>query len=171
MREEINSQIGKLVGLKLQYAGRASSLFWLGFGDIIQINRRGKIQETAEYALHIQCSWRITLNNKIVVASRDFYSPCSGWDENDEDFDWDKQGNNRFDEKIKIFMKENGQLKVEHIESDDVGGFKIFLSNDYKLEAFPDSSEDDEHSEHWRFFNRKDNSLHFVVTGKGTECV
>lgn len=79
MREEIKSQIGKLVGLKLQYAGRASNLFWLGFGDIVQIVRRSRTEETAEYALHIQCSWRITLGNKIVVASRDFYTPYSQW--------------------------------------------------------------------------------------------
>ncbi len=56
MKEVIMSELGKIVGLKLQDAGRASNLFWLGFGDIIQIIRRCKTQESAEYALHIQCS-------------------------------------------------------------------------------------------------------------------
>ncbi|WML52242.1 hypothetical protein RCG17_23105 [Neobacillus sp. PS3-12] len=171
MKEVIISELGKLVGLKLQDAGRASNLFWLGFGDIIQIIRKGKTQESAEYALHIQCSWRITLNNKIVVASRDFYSPSSEWDGDIEKFDWDIQGNNRFDERIKTFTKDKERLKVKKIESDDVGGLKVFLSDGYKLEAFPDSSEDDEQSEHWRFFNRKDNSPHFVATGLGIEKV
>ncbi|MEK4487111.1 hypothetical protein MHH81_16310 [Psychrobacillus sp. FSL H8-0484] len=171
MREEIKSQVGKLVGLKLQYAGRASNLFWLGFGDIIQINRRGRTEETAEYALHIQCSWRISLDNKIVVASRDFYSPSSEWDDKNEDFEWDTLGNNRFDERIKTFMKDNGQLTVVNIDSDEVGGLKVFLSDGYKLEAFPDSSEDDEQSEHWRFFNRKENGPHFIVTGNGIDKV
>jgi hypothetical protein len=77
MKEIIISELDKLVDLKLQDAGRASNLFWLGFGDIIQIIRRGKTQESAEYVLHIQCSWRITLKNKIVIASKDFYSPYS----------------------------------------------------------------------------------------------
>ncbi len=171
MKEVMISELGKLVGLTLQDAGRASNLFWLGFGDIIQIIRRGKTQESAEYALHIQCSWRITLNNKIVLASRDFYSPSSEWDGDIEDFDWDIQGNNRFDERIKSIIKDQGRLKVEKIESDEVGGLEVFLSDGYKLEAFPDSSEDDEQSEHWRFFNRKDNSPHFVVTGLGIEKV
>ncbi|WP_078554404.1 hypothetical protein [Bacillus alkalicellulosilyticus] len=169
MREEIKAQLGKLVGLKFQYAGRASNLFWLGFGDIVQIIRRGRTEETAEYALHIQCSWRIILGNKIVVASRDFYSPNSQWDGKNDNFDWDIQGNNRFDERIKIFTENNGQMKVLHIDSDEVGGFSITLTRGYKLEVFPDSSEDDEQSEHWRFFNRKDNSPHFVVTGRGLE--
>ena len=171
MREEIKSQAGKLVGLKLQYAGRASNLFWLGFWDIVQIVRRGRTEETAEYALHIQCSWRITLGNKIVVASRDFYTPNSQWDERNEDFDWDIQGNNRFDERIKHFTNDNRQIEVLQIDSDEVGGFYVTLSGGYKLEVFPDSSEEDEQSEHWRLFNRKENNHHFIVTGNGIEKV
>ena len=171
MKELIVSELGKLVGLKLQDVGRASNLFWLGFGDIIQIIRRGKTQETAEYALHIQCSWRITLNDKIVVASRDFYSPSSEWGGDIEDFDWDMQGKNRFDERIKAFVEDKEQLQVKNIESDCIGGLKVFFSDGYTLEAFPDSSKDDDQGEHWRFFNRKDNSPHFVVSGVGIEKV
>jgi hypothetical protein len=70
MRAAIETELGKIKGLKLQYAGRLSNLFWLGFGELVQIIRRGKTEEPAEYALHLQCSWRITLENKIVVASR-----------------------------------------------------------------------------------------------------
>ncbi|CAG9623723.1 hypothetical protein [Sutcliffiella rhizosphaerae] len=44
---------------------------------------------------------------------------------------------------------------VEEIKAEDFGGFAAILSNGYKLEVFPDSSEDDEDSEHWRFFNPK----------------
>ncbi|MEY2196806.1 hypothetical protein AB7942_29450 [Neobacillus sp. BF23-41] len=171
MKEVIISELGKLVGLKLQYAGRASNLFWLGFGEIVEIIRRGRTEETAEYALHIQCSWRISLGNKIVVASRDYYSPSSEWDGDIKDFDWDIKGNNRFDERIKTFIKDNGQIKVLQIDSDEVGGLNVFLSGGYKLEVFPDSSDDDEQSEHWRFFNRKENSPHFIVTGNGIEKV
>ncbi|MDQ0227913.1 hypothetical protein [Metabacillus niabensis] len=169
MREEIISEVGKIVGSKLQYAGRASNLLWLGFGDIVQIIRRGRTEEAAEYALHIQCSWRITLGSKIVVASRDFYSPHSQWDEDYEDFDWDIHGNNRFDERMKAFIKENRQIKVIQIDSDEVGGLTILLSGGYKLDVFPDSSEDDEYSEHWRLFKPKDNSPHFIVTGNGID--
>jgi hypothetical protein len=49
---------------------------------------------------------------------------------------------------------------VERIEADDVGGIEVFLS-----------SGDDDDSEHWRFFNRKENSPHFVVSGEGIERV
>jgi len=171
MKEEIKSEVDKLVGLELQYAGRASNLFWIGFGDMIQITKRGKIEKTAEFALHIQCSWRITSGNKIVVASRDIYSPHSDWENDIEDFDWDIQGNNRFDERIKFLMNDGRRLRVEQIEPDKFGGLKVFLTSGYLLEVFPDSSADDEYSEHWRFFNRKENSPHFIVTGTGIEKV
>ncbi|MBL4954372.1 hypothetical protein JK635_19620 [Neobacillus sp. YIM B02564] len=36
MKEKIKAEVEKLVGLKLQYVGRASNLFWIGFGDMIQ---------------------------------------------------------------------------------------------------------------------------------------
>ncbi|WP_182007452.1 hypothetical protein [Priestia aryabhattai] len=170
MREAIRSQIGKLIGLNLRYAGRASNLFWLGFGEMISVTRRGKTEELAEYALNIQCSWCITKDNKILVGSRDFYSPRTGWNEENDDFDWDVQGNNRFDERIESFIENAKEhVTVERVEPDEVGGLKIFLSQGYLLEVFPDTSEDDEYSEFWRFFNRRENSPHFVVTGNGIE--
>ncbi|MCM3256023.1 hypothetical protein [Priestia aryabhattai] len=170
MREAIRSQIVKLIGLNLRYAGRASNLFWLGFGEMISVTRRGKTEELAEYALNIQCSWRITKDNKILVGSRDFYSPRTGWNEENDDFDWDVQGNNRFDERIESFIENAKEhVTVERVKPDEVGGLKIFLSQGYLLEVFPDTSEDDEYSEFWRFFNRRENSPHFVVTGNGIE--
>jgi len=42
MREATKSKLDKLVGLNLRYAGRASNLFWLVFGEKILVTRRGK---------------------------------------------------------------------------------------------------------------------------------
>ncbi|MDC0706514.1 hypothetical protein [Priestia sp. AB] len=137
---------------------------------MISVTRRGKTEELAEYALDIQCSWRIIKDNKILVGSRDFYSPRTGWNQENDDFDWDVQGNNRFDERIESFIENTKEhVAVERVKPDEVGGLKIFLSQGYLLEVFPDTSEDDEYSEFWRFFNRRENSPHFVVTGNGIE--
>jgi hypothetical protein len=72
MKEEIKSALSSLLYLKLQYAGRASNLFWLGFGELISVTRKEETKTVAEYALNIQCSWRISKGEKILVASRDF---------------------------------------------------------------------------------------------------
>ena len=168
MREATKSKLDKLVGLNLRYAGRASNLFWLGFGEKILVTRRGKREEVAEYALHIQCSWRIAKGNKIVVGSRDFYSPRTGLENENGHFEWDVQGNNRFDERIESIIEDiDENTIVERVDSDEVGGLKIFLSQGYLLEVFPDTSEDDEYREFWRLFKRKEDSPHFVVTGNG----
>ena len=132
--------------------------------------KRGRTEEAAEYALHIQCSWRIAKGYKIVVGSRDFYSPRTGLKSENEHFEWDIQGNNRFDERIESFIKDiNEHTIVERVDSDEVGGLKIFLSQGYLLEVFPDTSEDDEYSEFSRLFKQKEDSSHFVVTGNGTK--
>ena len=172
MKEAIISELSKILGLKLQNAGRASNLFWLGFGEMISITKRERTDTVAEYALNIQCSWRICKGKRILVASRDFYSPFSEWDEANGDFDWDVQGSNRFDELIKSLLKRvQGNIIVESIDSDEVGGLKVFLSEGFVLEVFPDSTQDDEYSEFWRFFNRKNTSPHFVVTINGIDKV
>lgn len=166
---KITSYLSELIGKKLHSAGRASNLFWLGLGETTTVIRRGKTEESAECYLHIQCSWRIVQHNKILIASRDFYSPRSDYIDDDENFEWDVIGNNLFDERMKTFIQSaKKRLVVEKIESDEIGGLKVFLSDSYVLEVFPDSSQNDEF---WRFFTRNDISPHFVVYRNGIDLV
>jgi len=170
MKEEIKLQLESLVGSKLNNIGRASNLFWLELGERLSVIRRGRTIELSEYALNIQCSWRITKENTIVVASGDLYSPNSDWNLDKEDFDWDVQGNNKFDEKIEYLMRSIKEpLTVEKIDLDEIGGLTIFLSKGFRLNVFPDISGDDEYSEFWRFYTRGKDSFHFVVTDNGIE--
>jgi len=105
--------------------------------------KRGRTEEAAEYALHIQCSWRIAKGNKIEDINEHTMSPRTGLENENEHFEWDIQGNNRFDERIASFIKDiNEHTIVERVDSDEVGGLKIFLSQGYLLEVFPDTSED-----------------------------
>lgn len=169
MRATIQAELNKLNGLKLRDAGRATNLFWLGFGEMISLTRRGVTEEVPEVAMHILCTWRLSRGSKILVASQDFYSPRSNWDEKDRDFDWDVPGDTRFDEKInELFKILEKDLIVTEVETDPHGGLKILFLESYVLEVFPDSSDD---SEFWRFFNRKEKSPHFVVSGDGVEYV
>jgi hypothetical protein len=64
MRDQIKAELEKLIDLKLQHAGRASNLFWLGFGEMILVKRRKGTELLPEYSLHIQSSWRITKGKK-----------------------------------------------------------------------------------------------------------
>jgi hypothetical protein len=172
MKEAIEKETMKLEGLKLRYLGRASNLLWLGFGNLVKVDRRGEIEEQAEFALHIQCAWRIVRTRSIFVGSYDFYEPHSRWDGELDDFEWDIQGNNRFDERARWLTRgiSNG-IQVEKIEADVFGGLKLYLSQNFTLEIFPNSSDTDEYSEFWRLFSPASDGPHFVVSGQGANSV
>jgi len=162
----VMEELKKIVGLPLITAGRACDLIWFGFGRMIKMEdeRRGGFREAAEYSLHVQCAWRLTDFEKIIVGSSDRYIPNSESNYND-DFDWDVQGASRCDEQLKAVFSgfENGFI-VKDVASDIFGGIKICLTEDLLLEIFPDNSTEDEA---WRFFRGGWDAPHLVVTGKG----
>ena len=56
--------------------GRADDLASFQFGQKREVvNSRGEVKTVGEYALHIQCDWRIIRGDEIVVGYRDVYSP------------------------------------------------------------------------------------------------
>jgi hypothetical protein len=167
MKGKIENILGSLIGLPLTSIGRACDLEWLGFGDIIEvIDHRGNKKKVEEYALHIQCAWRLTGSKGIIVASQDRYCPRTGWGDNEDDFDWDVQGENRCDQLTEKFLEDNkkNRLTVQSVKADRFGGFVLTLENGVSLEGFPDGSTN---IEHWRFFKPYSESQHFVITSDG----
>lgn len=147
-------------------AGRTADLQWFHFGTPrVVANSCGATKTVGDYALHVQCAWRIRTDKKIIVASRDRYEPANG--DGDEDFDWDKPGANVCDLKITKWLSEipNKPLTVIRVTGDDVGGLRLTLADDSHIEVFPDTSLVDEYAEYWRFFRPSDGTKHLVVTG------
>jgi hypothetical protein len=151
--------------MPLWAAGRASDLAWFHFGQRRTVtDSRGDSKEVGEYALHLQCAWRIVQGEKIIVASRDLYYPTgSVTPEVSSGFHWDVQGANRLDERLQQFMKE-ASLFVVGAEAGRGGALQVFLGNDTALEVFPYDSFD---GEHWRLFRPYADESHFVVGGAG----
>jgi len=139
-------------------------MLWCAFKS--EIISDGIEMRSREFVLHIQCSWRIFSLNKIVIASNDVYYPHSKI-EDDEEYDWSKIGQSRFDELAFVFNEalDNNYI-VKKIESDELGGVKILFDNNYVLEIFPNDSFND--SEHWRFIDEQANK-HLVVSGEGLD--
>ena len=171
MNEKINQASSNLIGLPLWDAGRASDLVWFAFGGrrIVQ-DFRGQPKEVGEYALHVQCAWRFLRADTTIVGSRDLYYP-TGWgmDSPDvpADFNWDVQGANRVDERLKVFFQnESRDLIVNRVEPGLAGALQIFFKDETVLEIFPNDSFE---GEHWRLFRPYRDESHFIVTGKGIE--
>lgn len=172
MKERIQEALAVLVGQPLWSSGRAADLEWFEFGGRRTVkDSRGKEREVGDYALHVQCAWRIRCGDKVVVASRDLYYPpeetAEEIDTRPENFNWDVQGGNRRDKRItELFQNETREFSVQKVEAGEAGAFTIILDQGYALDVFPDDSQS---GEHWRLFKPYRGERHFVVSGNGIE--
>jgi hypothetical protein len=156
---EINDAFQPLEGLPLRCLGRAANMLWVHFGELREtVSPLGRKRETGEWALHVQCAWRICQRGRIVVANGDFYRSPSG----DPLDDWDTFGNSAFDATVAALNEEwtDSPPQVTSIRVDDVGGFSLQLTHDYRFDVFPANS--NEHVEHWRLFQPAADRQHFV---------
>jgi hypothetical protein len=98
MDNKIEGAVRVLVGLPLWALGRAADLAWFEFGDrrTVKSLRNGAEKQVGDYALHVQCAWRITQRDDIVTGRGDiFCAPTETSEPMAPDFDWEK--GNRFD--------------------------------------------------------------------------
>jgi hypothetical protein len=169
LQEQITTALSEIIGLPLWGSNRALNVGMFEFGERRkQVNRKGKEYEVGQYALHVQCPWRIVGPSGIVVACEDRNYP------DDEMSDWGHcapDTPSRCEVRIAAWLQEHSSapLKAERAEADRVGGFRLLLQSDYVLEVFPASSLRGEYSEHWRLFQPSNDASHFVVTGHGVQ--
>ena len=166
----MNEYIEILSGETLRDIGRACDMLWLSFGKTIKIiNRKGVAVLKGTYALHVQCPWRMVdqNSNTILFTSSDIYLPNSKLEMNSE-FDWDMQGNNRFDEKVVSWKEDNKSIVVSNITVNAMGDLNIVLNNRNVVEIFVNKSVN---KECWRFFESGTKKQHMVVNGDGVEFV
>jgi hypothetical protein len=165
MDSDIQRSLSVLVGLPLWALGRAADLAWFEFGDRRTVlSHLGKEKLVGDYALHIQCPWRMTLGHEIITGRGDiFCAPEKSEEPTPIDFDWQK--GNRFDRIVAVlFDHESRQLTVQGVRAGEVGSLVIQLEDGYKLEVFP---YDFESGEHWRFSSHTltSHTLYLAVPG------
>jgi hypothetical protein len=178
----IERELAVLVGLPLCNSHRAADLLVVHFGALThgvseRGPRKGQPTKYGEYALHVQCTWRIAGPDGIVTGRPDRFYPHSDllrWREDwhwfdDPDWDSSQLNANRWDERIQPWLAA-GPYVVEGVAADPLGGLRISLAGRFALDVFPDSSDDTEYSEYWRFFKPDDPRPHFVVLTGGIEC-
>lgn len=169
MKDEIKAQLSKLIEKPLWGVGRSADLEWFQFGDKHTVPAYGGgAKQVGDYALHIQCAWRIIETGSVVVASQDMYVPADDPVEIPYDFEWDVVGANLCDLRVaELFSRHVPDLPiVTEVRCDDLGGFQVNLSRGITVDVFPDSSRP---VEYWRLFQPAEESPHFVVTGAGIE--
>ena len=163
--ERIESILRVLVGKPLRDTGRCAGLQWFSFGDLIEsVTPLGSSRVAGEYALHVQCAWRLRDSCDIFVTSRDRFYPKDDPNSESPDFDWDQPGSNRCDQRIASFVAANCPALVVSVTSDNIDTLTIQLDSGIVLEVFPDDSLQ---GEHWRFFSPGQDHPHHVLAGSG----
>lgn len=168
LSESIIKALSPLIGLPMWRGGRAVNLIWFEFGSRVSfIDERGDARIVGDYAIHLQCSWRLTNKRTLFVASRDMYEPRTDRPIVDDAFNWSSPGRTYCDEQLEnLFVNYKDSLIVTHVQADDFGGFELWLQHDFKLAVFLDISLA---VEGWRFLEPSKLSADFVMTGKGVE--
>src|SRR5206468_11799288 len=118
----------------------------------------------ADFALHVQCYWRLVGPDGIVVGYHDIRFPAGDDPKAAIEFDWQK--GNRRDERLARFCEHEpkGARTVQRVEADRLGGLRIALGDAHMLEILPCNSVGEGKWENWRFFRTTDElTQHFVV--------
>ena len=140
----------------------------LKFGTLYRTEKDGKKYNIGEFALHLQCPWRLTNENKIIVGSSDLYQKADETAEYDENYDYLEFNANLRDVKLDKLIK-NKSIKIISAKADKFGGLKICFDNNITLTTFPDLASKSD-NENWRLIDfRNENSIHIESWTTGYE--
>jgi hypothetical protein len=170
---EVLNHLKPLIGLPLSIARRAGNMSNFQFGQVCEVDR-GTV---GEYALQVDCPWRLEGPHGIVTGWLDLWEPA---EETGDDFDWETWAEEKkdnlqekrlgellggYDEKTHSVENVTESLVVEDVQTDAYGGAVLKLSGSYRLVLFPAGSR----SEDWRIFRPQSDGPHFVVAGGKVE--
>lgn len=167
LKTQIEEATAVLVGKMLWRCHRAADLAAFTFGERWTVaDRNGKMREVGEFALHVQCAWRLAQNDRTLAGSAEACHPPAVQDTGRiGNFDWNA-GATRQDELLPgIPNHGKREFAVETVAVGDGGSLHFSLSEDLWLVVEPDGSSS---GEHWRFFGYN-TGPHLVMTGRGLE--
>jgi hypothetical protein len=171
MKQEIENAVAVLLGKVLWGSHRASDMTIFQFGVRKKVTDfYGRVAEVGEYALHVQCPWRIAEEERVVVGSLDlYYPPDLKIADPVPHLDWDWESGNRQDELLKQMFQSGKSFQVQAIEVGAAASLHIVVREDFFLDVFPDDSVTSARHEHWRLLAPGTERPHFVITGSGIE--
>ena len=147
-------------------ANYAGNMRMFHFGEIV----RSEKGVAGEYALHVQCPWRIERESAIVTGYQDWYRKDADGNLFDPDDD-PAHGGSLQEQRLRgLFHCSAEQTRsvvngtetwfVTDVAAEAQGGCRIVLDGRLAIVLFPCASD----GEHWRLFRVHDDSFeHFIV--------
>lgn len=150
-----------LIGLELWHPARSVDLVSFQIGGKHQNVEEMKDESSrGQFALHLQCAFRIRSLEKILTSVENFYHSAK---KDDDDFDWTEPRTTLFDARAAlIFQPEKRRYFISSFEIGHVGSFSLACTNDLFLDVFPCGFGD---REHWRLFEL--DGIHHVFLNTG----
>jgi hypothetical protein len=158
---DLDDALQMLVGQPVVETHRAVDMQMFSFGELSETgDRRGMPRTTSQFALHIQCPWRIVCAGQVLVGYQDLRYPRAG-EPDSERFDPDRPHTTLRDELLETFFSSRGDKERVVIEANatDTGDLRLSFSGGCVLQAFPDSAAHGR--EYWRVFEV--DGEHFVA--------
>ncbi|SEK09209.1 hypothetical protein [Paraburkholderia diazotrophica] len=148
-RREIEQRLSVLRGLVLSGVNHAADMLTLSFGALRPVtNFRGKLKHVGEWALHVQCTWRLEEAGRVVAMEDDLRGP-------------DEKAHASA-HRLREILVEHGTVTVEAVSVSDAAGVVLSMSRGFRLTVTPDVVQDDED---WRFFAPGVDAAHLVIVG------
>lgn len=166
MKDSIDQHLNKLIGFQLTSTSRAANMECFKFGHLEKQGKGGGSIQIGQFALHIQCPWRISDGTAILVGYFNMYEPKDQYQEVEEPFNWDTVGGNIRDYRLQELIRTK-ELIVQSVQGDSLGGFDLFFSSGIVLSVFPASSLIDEYAEYWRLLDNCYPQKEHIVSGWG----
>ena len=168
--QSMENELEEFVGQPWWGATRAASMLMLSFGrKHEQTDRHGQVIERGAIALHVQCPWRLSDEEGILVGSDDLTRPPD--DQSSIAIDSGPDSPTQADAALDALLADKGPLIVSGVEADRLGGVRIDFHDGFRLELFPASTEAERNAEYWRFFHPDSDEAHLVVSARGAERV
>jgi hypothetical protein len=160
-RHQLIAALSQIIGLPLTAARRAADMRTFQFGDLRPVDR-GSV---GDFALHVQCPWRIEGPHGIVTGRLDLWEPVEDNAPFDANWDYEKSPNLQ-DARLERWLANNRvSLVIKTVEADEFGGAAISFDQGFVLRLFPAGTR----GEDWRLFRPKTDAAHLVVLGGAVE--
>lgn len=167
----IQRALAPLVGLPLWAANRAANMISFQFGVPVRApTGRDPDRLVGEYALHLQCAWRLSATDGVITGASDIFVPAH--DDADDSYRWDKPGASLVDVHLArwIAAHAGAPLCVASITVDRCGGFVLQLPREAAVEVFPDAGRASHNvREMWRLLQPGQDTPHFVYLNQRTQ--
>jgi hypothetical protein len=156
-RQRVIAGLSELIGLPLTAARRAADMRTFQFGILRRVDR-GSV---GDFALHVQCPWRIEGPVGIVTGRLDLWEPVEDDAPFDENRDYETSPNLQDARLQRWFEQDGASLVVQAVDADDFGGAAVNLGQGFVLRLFPAGTR----GEDWRLFRPNTDAPHLVVSG------